>query len=56
MKNRSKEKYPPPGMGLKFTTLVVIVTDCIGSCKLPYDHEGPAPPNKKKKYKFFFMK
>jgi hypothetical protein len=27
---------------LELTTLVVIVTDCIGSCKLPYDHDGPA--------------
>jgi hypothetical protein len=25
----------------ELTTLVVIGTDCTGSCKLPYDHGGP---------------
>jgi len=37
--------YTSPRTGFKFTTLVVIDTDCTGSCKsnyiLPYDHDSP---------------
>jgi len=30
-------------VGFKLTALVVIGTDCIGSCKLPYDHDHHGP-------------
>jgi hypothetical protein len=41
-------EYTPTGMILELTTLVEIVTDSIGSCKLPYNHDGPVPPKKGK--------
>ena len=40
-------EYTPPQVGFKLTTLVVIYTDCWGSCKsnyiVPYDHDHDGP-------------
>jgi hypothetical protein len=38
-------EYTSPWTGFELTTLVVIGTDCIGSCKyiLPYDHYHDVP-------------
>ena len=47
----SRENHPPaastPCHEFELTTLVVIGTDCIGSCKsnFPYDHDNDDPPN-----------
>jgi len=40
-------EYTSPWVGFELTTLVVIGTDCIGSCKSTYhnydhDHDGPS--------------
>ena len=38
-------EYTSPWTGFELTTLVVIGTDCTGSCKSKYDHDHDGPHN-----------